>query len=326
MKKKLLNLVRRICGTQKLNDELSELKKMLNALNHNLIQLGIGSETVYFSDGNKIFPLYRDDKGKLSFTLPSSTKEHSDFPGIIVVTLPKSGTHLWVKILEECGFVPTGIFSHQTTCGDFRNITDEDFFQSPENIPLYLPFYLQVQCLKKGEILPGHMDFSCAKYVQGHPILISKRDFRTAAISLLRHSQRFKIFSNEPWYSLGATEEALHSFIQSKAFALQIQLCKEIIKWEQAFPDHVVRYEDLEQPGSAEYAGVVEKLSRITGLDADRVSSAIERAHGAKTFTYSGKKSSLDGIWSDRVEERFQELQGHILNEQMGYPRDWKRA
>ena len=105
-----------------------------------------------------------------------------------------------------------------------------------------------------------------------------------------------------------------------------MRICKEIIKWEQAFPDHVVRYEDLEQPGSAVYAGVVEKLSRITGLDADRVSSAIERARGTKTFTYSGKKTSLDGIWSDRVEARFQELQGHILNEQMGYPRDWKRA
>lgn len=125
---------------------------------------------------------------------------------------------------------------------------------------------------------------------------------------------------------MGATEEALFIFLHSEVFAWHMRMCKEIIKWEQAFPDHVVRYEDLEQPGSAEYAGVVEKLSRITGLDADRVSSAIERARGTKTFTYSGKKSSLDGIWSDRVEARFQELQGHILNEQMGYPRDWKRA
>lgn len=325
MKRFILNIVRRICGTQKISDELNQLKDLMRAVNHNLLQLGIDSETIYINDGNKVFPLYRDH-GKFSFMPHSLRKSDSVLPGIIVVTLPKSGTHLWMKILEECGFVLTEIEGCATHIADLRGVSFDGYYQS--NItPINMPLYLQIQCLKNGDILPGHIDFSCAEYVQGHPFLISKRDFRTTAVSYLRHCQCYKnLYSETPWYSLGATEEALFHFLHSEVFAGHMHMCREIIKWDQAFPDHVVRYEDVQQPGSAEYAGVVEKLSRITGLDADSVSAAIERARGTRTFTYSGKKSSLDGIWSDRVEARFQELQGHILNEQLGYSRDWRPA
>ena len=325
MKKYILNIVRRICGTQKLSDEIKQLKECMRAMNYNILQLALDSETIYINDGDNVCPLYRDEHGKLSFTPPVLRKSDPSLPSIIVVTLPKSGTHLWMKILEECGFVLTGVESIPANIVDLRGLPADKYYQSKHSI-INMPFYLQAQCLRRGEVLPGHMDFSCSEYIQGRPFLITKRDLRTCTVSMLRHCQRYKSYSGEPWHSLGLTEDALCSFIQSAFFEVELNLCREIIKWDQAFPDHVVRYEDVQQPGSAEYAGVVEKLSRITGLDANSVSAAIERARGTRTFTYSGKKSSLDGIWSDRVEARFQELQGHILNEQLGYSRDWRPA
>lgn len=335
MKKYVLDIVRRICGTKQICDDLAKIRTQLEALSkgvhavrNNMIQLSLPSETIWLDDGNKTFPMYRGEDGKLFFTPPEHASVQARERGnIFFVTLPKSGTHFWMKILEECGYIKTDADNVWTICVDIRNIPSEKFFQTPlTEIYVEFPFYLHTQCLRPKEFILGHTNFSCSKYIHEEKFLICVREFRTTIVSLLRFVQRMIDYRDAPWYSLGPTEEALYLFVQSSTFEWQINMCKEIIKWIQAFPDRVVRFEALDQPGSAEYADVVEKLCRVTELDADTVAAAIERARGAKTLTYTGKKSSLDGIWSERIEERFRAMQCHILNEQMGYSRDWKPA
>lgn len=127
------------------------------------------------------------------------------------------------------------------------------------------------------------------------------------------------------WYSLGLTEEGIIRLLNSPVLQYFIFHAEENVKWVSAFPERVFRYEALDAPGSKEFTHIVDTLGALTGLDTETVKAAIGRARGASTLTYSGKPSSIEGLWSERIEEVFCAHKLDLLNEKLGYSRTWER-
>lgn len=335
MKKIILNLLRRACGTAQLTNEIEQLKNIIHEknlfveqlayqINCNLLQQMIKTDIYNFTlrSCDKPLSLYASKYG-LSF-LPHEGNE--SLPAIVIVTLPKSGTYFWGKILSECGYQDIEIHGHEHIIADFRSLTLQEKLDSlPEEHAHWLPFHLQLSLLHKGQYLLGHMPFNCLTHLKEKNFFITVRDLRATVVSSLRFGQRKRCHTNDSWYTLGATEEGVFTLLNSPNARDIIFHAEELVKWVSAFPDRVLRFEALNAPGSKEFTHIVDTISSLIGLDAESVTSAIERARGTSTVTYSGKPSSTQGIWSERVEEVFCAHKLDLLNEKLGYSRTWER-
>lgn len=334
MKNFILNLVRRACGTAHLIHEINQLKNIIHEknlfveqlayqINCNILQQMIKTDNYQFQlrPTDKPLALYTSKHG-LSF----SAQEGNEYlPEIVIVTLPKSGTYFWGKILQECGYQDIEIHGQAHAIADFRTLTLQEKLDNPLEQVIWLPFHLQLSLLHTGQYLLGHLPFHCLSHLRGKKFFITTRDLRTAIVSWLRFCQRRRCFADASWYSMGATEEAIFTFLNSAKAQEVFFYIEENAKWVSAFPDRVLRFEALNAPGSKEFTHIVATLSSLTGLDAETVNSAIDRARGSSTMTYSGKPSSTQGIWSERVEEVFCAHKLDLLNEKLGYSRTWER-
>lgn len=334
MKKIILNLLRRACGTAQLINEIEQLKNIIHEknlsveqlvyqINCNLLQQMIKTDVYNFTlrSCDKPLSLYASKHG-LSF-LPHEGNE--SLPEIVIVTLPKSGTYFWGKILSECGYQDIEIHGHEHRIADYRSLTLQEKLDNSPECGRWLPFYLQLSLLHKGQYLIGHMPFNCLSYLREKKFFITIRDLRTTIVSVLRFGLKIRNNSRASWYHLGATEEGILAFLNSPTVQDIIFHAEELVKWVSAFPDRVLRFEALNAPGSKEFTHIVDTISSLIGLDAENVTSAIERARGTSTVTYSGKPSSTQGIWSERVEEVFCAHKLDLLNEKLGYSRTWER-
>lgn len=350
MKKYIINLLRRACGTAHLMNEIEQLKHTVHEknfsndieqlssilhekylsveqlayqINCNILQSLTKTEKKQFvlRSWDKPLTLYATKQG-LSF---SAQEGNESLPKMVIVTLPKSGTYFWGKILQECGYQDIEIHGGEDIIADYRSLTLQEKLDHVPELGHWLPLHLQLSLLHKGQYLLGHFPFNCLSLIREKKFFITVRDLRTFVVSWLRFGQRRRCCADTSWHSLGATEEGIFSFLTSPTAQEVIYQAKEIVKWVSAFPDRVLRYEALNSPGSKEFAHIVDTLSSLTGLDAETVDSAISRARGASTVTYSGKPSSTQGIWSERIEEAFCAHKLDLLNEKLGYSREWKK-
>lgn len=334
MKKIILNLLRRACGTAHLINEIDQLKNIIHEknlfveqlacqINCNLLQQMIKTDVYNFTlrSSDKPLSLYASKYG-LSF-LPQEGNE--SLPELVIVTMPKYGTYFWGKILQEMGYLDIEIHGSKEGISDYRSLTLQEKLDFAPEVIHWLPFNLQISLLHKGQYLLGHLPFHCLSELREKKFFTTIRDLRTVVISLLRFGQRRRCCAEASWYGMGATEEGVFTLLNSPVAEEIVYHAEEIIKWTTAFPDRVFRYEALNTPDSNEFAHIVSTLSSLTGLDAKDVTSAIERARGTSTLTYSGKPSSTHGIWSERIEEVFCAHKLDLLNEKLGYSRTWER-
>lgn len=251
--------------------------------------------------------------------------ECPNLPGLFIVTLPKSGTYFWGKILQECGYEDIEIHADGHCFSDYRGHTIREKLDNFTDYTVQMPFFLQTQLIERGQYLLGHLPYFCAEFIKNEIFIVTVRDLRTVFVSFLRFAQRRRHYANTAWYSLGCTEEALYTFICSPEARELIGPATELCRWVENYPEHVLRFEDLSQPESDGYCKIVDYLGRQTSLGPTAVAAAIERARGTETKTWSGKLSVVEDFWSERIENQFKLLGADVLNERLGYNRVWKK-
>jgi hypothetical protein len=87
---------------------------------------------------------------------------------------------------------------------------------------------------------------------------------------------------------------------------------------------YIVRFEQLASDNPRGKTESAQSICAATGCSLDQVLDAIEKAYGESTLTFSGSLSRLEDLWSEEAERLFVEHGGDVLNEQLGYPRQYK--
>lgn len=183
-----------------------------------------------------------------------------------------------------------------------------------------LPFPLQFQCITSGQFLLGHIDFQYAELLRNQKKFCCIRDLRYVFVSMLRFCQRRSFCSNRAWFSLGETESALFELLNDAETVSYIVYCAEnIANWCKEFPESVINYEYLIDEKSKFHEKTLERIASITTKTVKEVREARKKSLGQKTHSYSGKPTEVTDLWSERVEEKFQELGMHLVNQSLGY-------
>ena len=262
--------------------------------------------------------LSRSPNGELCFLPEGGPKPYK----IAVVTLPKSGTYLMAEVLFELGYVNTHIQAWAFGLHDYRQRTLEQMVRDYLEFQVALPIEVSAPLVRKGQFWVGHFEAAnCGAVLSDFRKIFMIRDLRFALVSYMRWLSR-PGRGGEPadrWRHLSDTEEKFTAFFETHGRDY-LRWCRDIVDWRTLGDVCVVRFEDI--TGLAgERAGVEVTTALAKFLDEGeaQVAAAIRQSVGRTTKTYSGRYSSLDDIWSERVQALFADAGGLELNRLLGY-------
>ena len=276
--------------------------------------------SLFLPDGTQhLYDVEKEANGGICFR----STEGNGRPPVFIVTLPKSGTYFLGKIIEELGYANVHIHSGRDAFHDYRNRNLKEQMDSYLNFSVMLPYILQIQLVRSGQYLLGHLPYECAPLLESKSLFLMIRDMRYVLLSALRFLQRREYYKNRNWFYRGNTEEALFLFMCDDSAKQFIQSGIQMIEWCKLRPASVIRYEYIIDETNEYFLTTVKRLADMLAIPYTEVLSARERAAGQQTHSYSGKPSQLAGIWSDRIEEKFHELGGEKINYELGYCTGW---
>lgn len=248
-----------------------------------------------------------------------------DRPPLFLVTLPKSGTYFLGKIIEELGYANIYIHTGECGFGDYKGHDLQDQMDNYLNFTVFLPYVLQTQLLESGQYLLGHLPFSCHQVLIKKHCILTIRDLRYMFVSALRFLQKRAVYQDRTWFSQELPKESqlYEFFMESSPRDNFVMYAKDMVNWCSWKKESIVRYETIIDDSHQDFLSSIKIIARETGCSVSDCIAARQRALGQETHSYSGKPSTLEGIWSDRVEEKFKELGLDEINAALGYPRDW---
>lgn len=241
----------------------------------------------------------------------------TDHP-VVFVSIPKSGTHLIALLFSNLGFISTPFSSLRDACDLLETVDMKTGVTMRRAMPF--PYSTQVKLMSPGQFNTGHLSADCVidAFPDSKRILFSIRDLRYVAISHRRYEEAI-------WKNISYTdgsEESMFAYITSDRFQWLLDIVRSQVPL--IGNSQVVRFEDITSANSEQRRPAVESFARVSGMEFEKIEAALEQSVGQKTHTYTGKYSTLEGVWSQRVEDAFVAAGGDVLNEALGYERRWQ--
>lgn len=310
-------------------DELEQKLSFISSRQNDIFDMLLAKDATFLASlGNpKPLPLVKckmELNGAWAFC---SQQNNPALPKIVIATLPKSGTYFIGKILTELGYVDPEIHAADYHFDDYRLKTKDESLNFFTDFSYAMPLTMQIQLLQEGQFLVGHISYESVETLKRvGSFLVTIRDLREMFVSWLRFAAKRKPYSNSSWFDKGATEEGLYALMHSDDCVHLLECSRSAIAFFNNHPDHIVRFEDMMGDTEDGLKTAALRIASHTKTHEQDVLRAIASATNTRTKTYSGKRTTLEGIWSDRIEARFIELGCDVMNELLNYPRYWKSA
>ncbi|MCB6543280.1 sulfotransferase domain-containing protein [Desulfovibrio desulfuricans] len=306
-------------------DEIEQKLSFVSSRQNDFFDMPLARDATFLTslDNPKPLPLVKMKNGSLAFC---SQQKNSALPKVVVATLPKSGTYFIGKILTELGYVDPEIHAADWHFDDYRSKTKDEQLNFFTDFSYSMPLTMQIQLLQEGQFLVGHISYESIETLKSEQFLVTIRNLREMFVSWLRFAVKRKPYSDSSWFDKGATEEGLYELMHSDACNHLLACARSAIAFFNNYSDHVIRFEDMMGDTEDGLKTAVLRIASHTKTHEQDVLRAIVRATNTGTKTYSGKRTTLEDIWSDRIEKRFIALGCDVLNEQLNYPRHWKPA
>lgn len=322
-----------------IEQHLAELKDGQKALFYNQVSLANskpGKVPLFTpwcsSENSQVLSLIRLESGQLCFQCTKNEQTRSG--PVFISTIPKSGTWFVLGIVKILGFQSSQIVTNDSTGLD-KNKTDifKDGFR--DDRPIHsgihneMPYELQTSLILPGQILHGHTH--AAPFLRTHlnnPFILSVRDLRFILLSWLRYfamindPEKYKTIPSANSFSPNDLIHCINKYSVDAPFTLKACV-KDAITLKTHNMCCLVRFEELNALQIEQMRPSAEAIAVATGKSVEDVYEAIRKVRGQPTSTFSGELSKVDKIWTPEVEVAFIQAGWHLLNEQLGYPRDY---
>jgi hypothetical protein len=317
---------------QLINENMVHTTQLVSQIESNQVMLSGSCREKYLmiaGTNKQQLHLHTSDSGELCFTLPQA--KNIKLPPVLVLTLPKAGTHFMAKILDNIGYQNAGYYVYnydgRHILVDYRSSFDIEsrlILLSRDN-SINMPLDVSLSLLLQGQYATGHI-VPDAYYDMGKIRNIRKihmiRDLRVVLVSLMRWYQ--KLLASP--FAGNTSEELMLSFIDSHGSAYREQHVRGAVIWMQKSEIPTIRYEDLLSVESSRKIACAEIIADVVDGDVSSILSAIEKAANAATITKMDAPSALAGYWTAKVEDAFVAHGFDELNKQLDYAKKWRPA
>lgn len=241
---------------------------------------------------------------------------------VFLLSIPKAGTYYLSEILRLAGMHQT--LRHVHDGGGFEDYASgslEERRQNPGKFSQRQPMEQTLAEIAPGSFAVGHLscnDENVALLARFKKLFVI-RDVRTCLVSWMRWERETR--RNRRYDPIWAADlddcGQMLNFLSLNGSRL-LRMMVAIQPWGQQPDVLTLRYEDLAGP---EASAVVPSILAHLGLPpVEDPASLLAEAQAAETTTKSSRRSQVNAYWSQQTEILFKALQGHKLNEALGYP------
>ena len=294
-----------------------------------LLNKSSGGVMLHIPGGPKervLFEITKD--GRLCFKRPGDSNRHRR--RIFVTTMPKSGTYYIGAILTSLGFENIHVHAGDAYFTDTRWLDDEEYeISGPlmNECNVALSYVAQTELVMPGQYLLGHMSAEVIGEIhEKKGYLLGIRDVRRALVSWVSRRKflveqfQARHFNTEPSGPLTAAE--LGEYLRTEGAAAIYFATECVAMLQDAL---VVRFEELSARDRIKSANSVLSIAEATGCTEDEVFAALHQGYGMEGGTYSGGTGTarFGAVWTAENEGLFVDLGGDIINEALGYERNY---
>jgi hypothetical protein len=249
-------------------------------------------------------------------------------PKVVVISVPKSGTHFTGELLVELGFRFAGLHlspeSLPDTLEDRRRLVQERLSSPSQKrhcIPLKysVPLSVVAELIGPGQYLQGHVPYSetAAEGLREMRIVYVERNPRDLAISSMRfierlygNGHRFEDFLRTDWIPMENGPEKIIGYLDSFGRGVP-KLLSEISPWRLEPNSFTLQFDTI-VTGEPSGLAAIRNLAAFLYISVDdaQAQSIRDACVGRPTTTWSGKLSDWREVWSDDVEAKFEEIGG----------------
>jgi len=275
----------------------------------------------------KNLPVFIDQSTNLCYQLKRANIPHRVF----IITIPKSGTYLMAKILENLGIVNCYVHIATDHMLDNRFLNDELLRVQPGLAMVHIPIEVSIQFIYPGQFSFGHIPFfdRGQNLLQDFKKIFTYRDMRDIIISLVRYSNQRKFLFYKPEKlklvkrfkecPFGTDKITLWFSIWGKEYS---NLIASMVPWKDRDDIFKLKFEEIMgDQGEDSQLSVFKNLAAFLELNIsdNKIEKALLDSIGSETITYSGKRSTYREWWNEELEELFISYEFKELNRIFGY-------
>lgn len=249
---------------------------------------------------------------------------------IMLITIPKSGTHMTQTIFETMGIHPVRVYPQKNEMGDYRHLTDEERRKTRPHDLKSITIQESLQKIKDKQLVHTHLiydDTNCREVEEqcknnNYCVFLLKRNLRDIVVS---HANRYKEnhnrFSTEP-------KQMMLEYINSPEVDMILCPVGEMYKWfiKPKYP--VIPYEWTTNEESL--TKVIQLLINHLGSGSGSSSSGgqeqittfkelIKEALCKPNFTKSKRTYTWQEAWSPEIDNWFHKTGLYEINRILGY-------
>lgn len=272
-------------------------------------------------------PVYIDKNLHPCFKLNRAPIPHRLF----ILTVPKSGTYLIAKVIENLGIVDCGVHIATDLIQDNRFADEKVLKREAWRYHVPIPFKISTKLIKNGQFAFGHIPY----YLEGEQMLhgfkkiFTFRELRDIIISLVRYydsrqhtyakPERIRLYNKFKETPMGNPKFEAWYAMWGKEFA---DLIRNMFPWKDRGDVYRLKFETLMgDDGKEAQFSMLRGLGGFLGLNItdDKIEKALLDSVGTETLTFSGKRSLHADWWNEELEDLFIQYGFKELNRLYGY-------
>ena len=243
----------------------------------------------------------------------------------LVCSLPKAGTYLVAELLRALGYEPTNVHVSPGSFTDYRFADLGYALTRFRELERAMPLARVARMMSPGQFTVGHLSPEIRFEVPDFKIVFVYRDLRDGMVSYVRWLQRSGRHpeGDRGWWTLDDGPQKLIGWMREEGDGPgYIRSCAAIAAWIDVPDIAKISFETIYGDYGAQLQQqAIDELYRYLELPGDPPDAGplIERVLATPSFTRSTGRSRRAEFWNDEVEEVFRSLDGHRLNERLGY-------
>lgn len=242
-------------------------------------------------------------------------------PKAVLISIPRSGTHLGTELLKRLGLVYGGL--HVSPGLEVDVVQDHrtmklspsgSLFWSSYRLPVTDIFHL----IGNGQFVQGHVPFTddIRRSLTGFKIVVIRRNLRDVSISsmrfissLLARGIEFPDEYGSDWHSMADGPRKVIRYLETHGGGIK-DMAKVIRPWETLPNSFCFDFEDLTNPHEGIAVSCIERVATFLRcpISRRRAQTIRKAIVGRPTATWTGKLSHWEDLWDEDVESAFRKF------------------
>ncbi|GIW47380.1 MAG: hypothetical protein KatS3mg078_1257 [Deltaproteobacteria bacterium] len=255
---------------------------------------------------------------------------------VFLLSIPKSGTYLIAKILENMGIENCNVHISTHNIQDNRFAPKELLQAEPSRFQVPIPFVLSTRLIYPGQFAFGHIPCfdNEQKLLKDFKKIFSFRELRDMIISTVRYYSEIRrdidlAFNKDP-EKRRLVKEFLNTPLGTQKVKLWFQLwgieyfnlVQSMLPWKEVEDVLSLRFETIMgDDGEKNQIFLIKRIGDFLGvkLAHEKIKYILSSSIGSWTITYSGRRTVHARWWNEELEELFISYGFWNLNQRLGY-------